>query len=230
MSKINLHMGGPACPCCFNAFAAKTTADAGSETIFECATCDPADVTKALAEATATADGTPLPPIRWLTTPAEIEALSDEIVAATYANLDAVAAVPLDAVTFENVMGPLMHPPNYKTNPQIAASKFLQHCSTDEAVREAASKAGAKFAETRVAGRMRADVYKVRDPAPPFPFRRAHTNCAHVCTSAWWPSPRRRSARRWMSTGSTSSSPAGPTSSAPAWLWTRRAAHASRLC
>ena len=53
-----------------------------------------------------------------------------------------------------------MCPPNYKTNPQIAACKFLQHCSTDAQIRETASSAGEQFAKSRVEGRMRKDVYE----------------------------------------------------------------------
>lgn len=123
-------------------------------------TCDPVDVDTALASKTGTLeDGTPLPPITWLTTPEAIEKCSDEVVSATIANLDAIAAIPLDSVTFDNVIKPLMCPPNYKTNANVAACKFLQHCSTDDAVRKAAQAAGNKFTETRVAGRMRKDVY-----------------------------------------------------------------------
>lgn len=53
-----------------------------------------------------------------------------------------------------------MCPPNFKTNPQVAACKFLQHCSTDGQIREAASNAGKLFAKSRVEGRMRRDVYE----------------------------------------------------------------------
>ena len=53
-----------------------------------------------------------------------------------------------------------MCPPNYETNPQVAACKFLQHCSTDAKIREAASNAGKLFAKSRVEGRMRKDVYE----------------------------------------------------------------------
>eukprot|EP00957_Ditylum_brightwellii_P041046 3108663-Ditylum_brightwellii.AAC.1 len=53
-----------------------------------------------------------------------------------------------------------MMPPNYKTNPYVAACKFLQHCSTDPQIREEASKAGKAFSASRVSGRMRKDVYQ----------------------------------------------------------------------
>ena len=75
------------------------------------------------------------------------------------ANLDAVAAVPDADVTFDNVIAPLMAPPNFKTNPLICQSKFLQHCSTDAALREAAEEAGKKFAAFKADARRRSDVY-----------------------------------------------------------------------
>jgi Zn-dependent oligopeptidase len=118
---------------------------------------EPSDAERALAAKAET--DKEVPPIVWLLTPAEIEESSNQIIEATKANLDAIAAVPLDKVTFENTIAKLMTPPNYKTNPQITACKFLQHCSTDPAIREAASKAGNEFSKSRVEGRMRKDVY-----------------------------------------------------------------------
>lgn len=53
-----------------------------------------------------------------------------------------------------------MCPPNYKTNPQVASCKFLQHCSTNPQIREAASAAGKLLSKSRVVGRMRKDVYE----------------------------------------------------------------------
>jgi hypothetical protein len=61
----------------------------------------------------------------------------------TQAVLNAVAAVPDDAVTFESVVEPLMAVPHYKTNKAVCESKFLQHCSTDPELRAAADQAGA---------------------------------------------------------------------------------------
>ena len=113
---------------------------------------------KALA-AKATSDPT-IPPIVWLLTPSEIEETTKQILSATTANLDAIAAVPLSEVTFENTIAKLMCPPNYKTNPQVCSVKFLQHCSTDPAIREAASQAGKDLSKSRVVGRMRKDVYE----------------------------------------------------------------------
>jgi Zn-dependent oligopeptidase len=101
----------------------------------------------------------PAPDSLWPTTTQEIDANAERILKETKENLDRVAAIPDDKLTFDNCVEPLMAPPNYKTNPLLASTKFLQHCSTDEAIREAAEKAGVKFASARVAGRMREDVY-----------------------------------------------------------------------
>jgi Zn-dependent oligopeptidase len=159
----------PLCPCCFQAYsssildgAATATAVAGgaaadAATVY-CGTCAPSDVEQALAKKAATDDRS-VPPIVWLLTVEEIEQETAKILAQTKANLDAIAAVPLSSVTFENTIAKLMTPPNYKTNPAVASCKFLQHCSTDAALREQASKAGKAFGASRVQGRMRKDVY-----------------------------------------------------------------------
>jgi Zn-dependent oligopeptidase len=96
----------------------------------------------------------------WPQTTQQIEANTEAILKQTKENLDRVAAIPDADLTFDNCVEPLMAPPNYKTNPLLAATKFLQHCSTREPIREAAEKAGVKFASARVACRMREDVYK----------------------------------------------------------------------
>ena len=49
--------------------------------------------------------------------------------------------------------------PNYKTNPLVCQSKFLQHCSLDSSVREAAEAAGKAFAAFKAAAKTRQDVY-----------------------------------------------------------------------
>lgn len=155
----------PLCPCCFQAYSTAVTAgevkkveDGGNDLIF-CGTCAPSDVEKALAVKAAT--DASVPPIQWLLTPKEIEESTQQVLDATKENLDAIAAIPLtaDVLTFDNTIAKLMTPPNYKTNPQVAACKFLQHCSTDPDIRAAASAAGKKFSNSRVQGRMRKDVY-----------------------------------------------------------------------
>jgi thimet oligopeptidase len=59
----------------------------------------------------------------------------------------------------DNVIKPLMLAPNYKTNPLVCQSKFLQHCSLDSSVREAAEAAGKAFAAFKAAAKTRQDVY-----------------------------------------------------------------------
>ncbi len=122
-----------------------------------CGTCAPSDIEQALAKK-GSQDRT-VPPIVWLLTAKEIEEQTQKILDDTKANLDGIAALSLDQVTFDNTVAKLMTPPNYKTNPAVAACKFLQHCSTDPAIRDAASKAGKALSASRVQGRMRKDVY-----------------------------------------------------------------------
>lgn len=162
-------MSKPLCPCCFQAYASSLLADQPSATTtteedaalvnFQfCGTCAPSDVEHALANKGA--KDRSVPPIVWFLTVEEIETQTQKILDDTKANLNAIAALPLDQVTFENTVAKLMTPPNYKTNPAVAGCKFLQHCSTDPAIREAASKAGKAFSASRVQGRMRKDVYE----------------------------------------------------------------------
>ena len=134
-----------------------TSADV-SPAFLMCGTCAPSDVEKALANKASTSND--VPPIVWLLTPDAIEAKTKEILEATKANLDEIGTLDLDEVSFDNTVAKLMTPPNYKTNPSIAACKFLQHCSTDPSIREAATKAGKAFSASRVEGRMRKDVYE----------------------------------------------------------------------
>ena len=97
-----------------------------------------------------------MPPFRWeAMTPASIKALCDEVCARTRAVWDGIAALegaPATELTFEKCVAPLMNPPHCKTNAQVCSSKFLQHCSTDEAVRAAAKEAGVTFSKLRVEG------------------------------------------------------------------------------
>jgi Zn-dependent oligopeptidase len=153
----------PLCPCCFQAYSssivegAPETKDSSFSFDF-CGSCAPSDVEKALAQKAQT--DASIPPIVWQLTPEEIKDATKKVLEDTYANLDAIASIPLSDVNFYNTIAKLMTPPNYKTNPQVAACKFLQHCSTDPAVREAASQAGKDLSKSRVQGRMRNDVYE----------------------------------------------------------------------
>ena len=101
----------------------------------------------------------PLPPFVWPTTVAEVERDTQLCLDQAAACLDAVAAVPDAAVTFANVVSPMMHLPVYKTNTMVCQAKVMQHCSTIDEVRTAAAAAGGKFTEFRAAARRRKDVY-----------------------------------------------------------------------
>ena len=162
-------MPKPLCPCCLKAYASTilsgevppsdgASAQDSASRFLLCGVCAPSDVERALASKGRTDPS--VPPVPWLLTPSEIEAEAEAIVAATRSSLDDIGSVPLDGVTFANTVGRLRTPPNYKTNPSVAACKFLQHCHPDPSVREAAARAGKAFAASRVEGRMRADVYE----------------------------------------------------------------------
>ena len=167
-------MSKPLCPCCFKAYensivAGETkgsTSGASLALQFICSTCAPSDVDRALSQKAksnpelAAKGELQVPPIVWYLTPEEITNATEQLLKDTTQNLDDIAAIPLKEVTFDNTIAKLMTPPNYKTNPQVAACKFLQHCHTDAAIREAASGAGKKLAASRVQGRMRKDVYE----------------------------------------------------------------------
>lgn len=84
----------------------------------------------------------------------------EKVISDAKANLDAVAAVPEDGMTFENVVRPLMEAPNYKTNPLVCQAKHLKHCSTDSALREAANNAATTFGSLKKEGKARRDVYE----------------------------------------------------------------------
>mmetsp|Transcript_12431 Transcript_12431/g.18642 ORF Transcript_12431/g.18642 Transcript_12431/m.18642 type:complete len:734 (+) Transcript_12431:48-2249(+) len=170
---MNSTTNKPLCPCCFKAFSASILQDGNGNSSTTngsfnfgsiCGTCEPTKVERALATKAAATNTSSasvvVPPILWLLTPQEIEEATQTILTATKRNLDEIASTPLSDVTFENTISKLMCPPNYKTNPQIAACKFLQHCSPDAQIREAASNAGKLFAKSRVEGRMRSDVYE----------------------------------------------------------------------
>lgn len=105
------------------------------------------------------ADGLERPPFEWPRIVAEIEVLVEKILADAEACCNQIAAVPDAEVSYENVVAPLVAQPSYKTNPLVAQAKHLQHCSTDTALREAASKAATALAAGKKKVRERADVY-----------------------------------------------------------------------
>lgn len=99
----------------------------------------------------------PLPPFKWPKTVAEIEEATAAVLKAAEENLNKVAAE--ETLSFKAIISPLMAPPHYKVNPLVCQAKFLQHVSTDAAVREAATAAGQKFASCKAAAKTRDDVY-----------------------------------------------------------------------
>ena len=100
-----------------------------------------------------------LPPFVWPRTASEIDGLAQGVEIDYHATMDRVAAVKDADVSVETVLRPLMGAPHYKTNPSVVSAKFLQHCSTDAALREAADKAGARFAALKAKGKTEARVY-----------------------------------------------------------------------
>ena len=130
----------PLCPCCMQAFSSSILAgeahnndnnnkdaDVLRSPFMLCGTCAPSDVERALANKANEKDSD-VPPIVWFLTPAEIQRQTQKILQDTEANLNTIATIPLDQVTFDNTVAKLMTPPNYKTNPALVACKFLQHC------------------------------------------------------------------------------------------------------
>merc|ERR1719316_669081 len=95
----------------------------------------------------------PLPPFKWPKTVAEVEESTAAVLKAAEENLNKVAAE--ENLTFLTIVSPLMAPPHYKVNPLVCQSKFLQHVSTDPAIREAATAAGSKFASCKAAAKTR---------------------------------------------------------------------------
>lgn len=107
------------------------------------------------------ADRTPfdVPPFEWPRTPVEIEVLVDRIETDVATNLDTIVAVPDDQVSYENVIAPLVAQPSYKTNKLVCQAKHLQHCSTDEVLRAAATQASTRLAACKKQVKAREDVY-----------------------------------------------------------------------
>lgn len=101
-----------------------------------------------------------VPPFVWPRSPADIEAATAEVQAASKAAMDAVAAAPADQLSFASVIRPLMEVPYYKTNHLVCQAKHLQHCSMDATIREAASKAASAFAALKKEGKTRKDIYR----------------------------------------------------------------------
>eukprot|EP00755_Sulcionema_specki_P004110 Sspe_Gene.4189::Locus_1378_Transcript_1_1_Confidence_1.000_Length_2133::g.4189::m.4189/K01392/THOP1; thimet oligopeptidase len=100
----------------------------------------------------------PLPPFKWPKTPQEIEERVATVLAETRAQWDTVAKS--NDLSYEKIIEPLVFAKHYKINPMVCEAKFLQHCHTDPAIREASEKANVAFSKLRVEGRLREDVFK----------------------------------------------------------------------
>jgi Zn-dependent oligopeptidase len=143
-------INGPTCPCCANRLVSTQPYKPSAEGV---------DAAAGLCEICVDLDSWAgeLPPFQWPTTVAEIKASTAKVLADAEANLAAVAAV--DHPTFATVIRPLMLSPNFKTNVLVCQSKFVQHGSTDAALRDAAEEAGKNFAAFKASARTRADVF-----------------------------------------------------------------------
>mmetsp|Transcript_32285 Transcript_32285/g.69109 ORF Transcript_32285/g.69109 Transcript_32285/m.69109 type:complete len:724 (+) Transcript_32285:237-2408(+) len=102
-----------------------------------------------------------VPPFVWPRTIKDVEDATEEVKAATKTVLDQLSALKEEDLTFDNLIKPLMQAPYYKTNPLVAQSKHLQHCSPDPVIREASSKASTVFAGLKKEGKTRKDIYKL---------------------------------------------------------------------
>ena len=101
------------------------------------------------------------PPFKWEEVSVEsIKKNSEMIISQTRELCERIASLPDDQLSFETVISPLMSPPNYKTNPRLCETKFLQHCSTNPDIRKAAKEAGIAFAKERISQRMHEGVYQ----------------------------------------------------------------------
>lgn len=140
---------GPSCPCCVERLSF-----IGSRRFKP--RLAPAEASEILCSICIDVQDWDAPPFLWPTSVEEIQASAAEVLRAAETNLAAVAAA--DPPTRASVLLPLMCPPNYKTNPLVCQSKFLQHGSADPAIREAAEAAGKLFAPFKSASRTRADV------------------------------------------------------------------------
>ncbi|OMJ24533.1 Thimet oligopeptidase [Smittium culicis] len=90
----------------------------------------------------------------------DINTKADELIAKGKAVHDQVASVPLDEISFDNVIVPLA---TYENESMVdySAVTFLQHVSTDKNIRDASMEAEKKLEDFHIESQMRRDVYKV---------------------------------------------------------------------
>eukprot|EP01059_Diplonema_ambulator_P015172 TRINITY_DN26278_c0_g1_i1.p1 TRINITY_DN26278_c0_g1~~TRINITY_DN26278_c0_g1_i1.p1 ORF type:complete len:677 (+),score=209.01 TRINITY_DN26278_c0_g1_i1:31-2031(+) len=97
----------------------------------------------------------------WPESAGEIEDRVLQITAATESTWNNIGSMKEgEKLTYSKVVAPLVTIANYKTNPLVCEAKFLQHCSPNPAIREAAWRAGETFKKLRRKGRMREDVFR----------------------------------------------------------------------
>jgi len=103
------------------------------------------------------------PPFVWPRKPEDIDLAVAEVLADSKRVLDDVAKLGADGapLNFQNTIHPLMHLPCYKTNPLVCQAKHMQHCHTDAAIRDQASKATTAFANMKKESKTRKDVHAV---------------------------------------------------------------------
>ncbi|XP_061436417.1 thimet oligopeptidase-like [Lethenteron reissneri] len=97
--------------------------------------------------------------LRWNVAAAEVDGLTDEVIAAAKAAHDAVAAVPLADVTVASVLKPLADSANAYAVGRNQLD-FLQHVSPSRAVREASTRADKRLSLFDVEAAMREDVHR----------------------------------------------------------------------
>ncbi|CAM9882111.1 unnamed protein product [Lampetra planeri] len=97
--------------------------------------------------------------LRWNVAAAEVDALTEEVIAAAKAAHDAVAAVPLPDVTVASVLKPLADSANAYAVGRNQLD-FLQHVSPSRSVREASTRADKRLSLFDVEAAMREDVHR----------------------------------------------------------------------
>nr|XP_032809898.1 thimet oligopeptidase isoform X1 [Petromyzon marinus] len=105
------------------------------------------------------AGGVPEILLRWNVAADEVDALTEEVIAAAKAVHDAVAAVPLADVTVASVLKPLADSANAYAVGRNQLD-FLQHVSPSRAVREASTRADKRLSLFDVEAAMREDVHR----------------------------------------------------------------------